>query len=318
MKYSFIIPTYNIENYIEECVHSVLKQTFKDFEIVLVNDGSTDRSLEKCKSLQKEDIRVKVVDKANGGLSSARNAGLEVAQGDYIIYVDGDDWVSPDMLELAENFQSSNGSVDILCFDLYKAYADKNILDDYRIKEGVYKGIDFFLNSRFLAVAASKVFKKDFLQEQGLKFLVGRLHEDMSYTIPLCIKADRIGYVQKPVYYYRQNRDGSIMSKIKQKNVDDFTHALCFDCNYLSKELTENAELQQWFLNGFYNSCFTAEITYSMLKEAFLKNSVFTICHTLSGIEPRNFWNKVRIKHYYYRFRKCGGNIRRFFFGNRK
>ncbi len=314
MKYSFIIPTYNIENYIEECVHSVLRQTFNDFEVILVNDGSTDRSLEKCKSLQREDKRVRVIDKANGGLSSARNAGLEAAQGEYIIYVDGDDWVSPNMLELAESFQSSNGIVDILCFDLYKAYPDRNILQDYKMREGVFKGVDFFLNSNFLVVAHSKVFRRAFLKEQGLKFLVGRLHEDMSYTIPLCIKAERIGYVGSPVYFYRQNRAGSIMSKIRQKNVDDFTHALCFDCNYLSKELTENAELRQWFLNGFYNSCFTAEITYSMLKEAFLKNNVFGLCHKLSGVKSRNFWKKVLRRHYYYRIRRWGGNIRRFLF----
>lgn len=314
MKYSFIIPTYNIENYIEECVHSVLKQTFNDFEVILVNDGSTDRSLEKCRSLQREDKRVKVVDKANGGLSSARNAGLDVAKGDYIIYVDGDDWVCPIMLELAESFHKSNGIVDILFFDLYKAYPNRNILVDYRIKEGVFKGVDFFLNSNFLAVAHSKVFRRGFLQEQGLKFLEGRLHEDMSYTIPLCIKAERVGYVGCPVYYYRQNRAGSIMSKIRQKNVDDFTHALCFDCNYLSKELSENAKLRQWFLSGFYNSCFTAEISYSMLKEAFQKNGVFELCHKLSGIEPHAFWRKVLRKHYYYRIRKCGGNIRRFLF----
>lgn len=314
MKYSFIIPIYNIENYIEECVHSVLKQTFDDFEVILVNDGSTDRSLEKCKRLQSEDKRVRVVNKTNGGLSSARNAGLEVSQGEYIIYVDGDDWISPDMLELAESFQSSNGIVDILCFDLLKAYPDRNILQDYKMREGVYKGVDFFLNSNFLVVAVSKVFRRGFLQEQGLKFLVGRLHEDMSYTVPLCIKAGRIGYVGSPVYFYRQNRAGSIMSKIRQKNVNDFTHALCFDCNYLSKELSENAELRQWFLNGFYNSCFTAEISYSMLKEAFIKNNVFELCHRLSGIEFELFWRKVRIRHYYYWLRKRIGNIKKFLF----
>ena len=165
-----------------------------------------------------------------------------------------------------------------------------------------------------MAVASSKVFKRSFLDNQGLLFIEGRLHEDLSYTIPLCIKANKFGYCPKPVYYYRQNREGSIMSSIKQKNVDDFTHALCFDCEFLVDELKENPKLREWFLRGFYNSCFTADVPYSMLKEAFVKNKVAEVCHRLSGIEPRDFWNKVRMRHYYYRFRKFGGNIRRLIF----
>lgn len=96
MKFSVIVPIYNISSYIDQCVESIINQTYKNIEIILVNDGSKDKSLEKIREWESRDTRIIVIDKPNGGLSSARNEGLKHATGDYVFYVDGDDWLSID------------------------------------------------------------------------------------------------------------------------------------------------------------------------------------------------------------------------------
>lgn len=98
-KISVIVPVYNVEKYLERCVESIFKQTYKNIEIILVDDGSTDNSGKICDKFLKKDERVKVIHKENGGLSDARNAGLEILSGKYIMFVDSDDWISPAMVE---------------------------------------------------------------------------------------------------------------------------------------------------------------------------------------------------------------------------
>ena len=99
-KISIIVPVYNVESYLSNCIDSILNQTFKDFELILVNDGSTDKSLEICKHYKNMDDRIFIIDKKNGGLSSARNAGLDIIKGEYIGFVDSDDYIHPQMYEL--------------------------------------------------------------------------------------------------------------------------------------------------------------------------------------------------------------------------
>ena len=133
MKISIIVAIYNIQDYIDDCVNSIISQSYGNFELLLVNDGSTDGSLALLKEWASKDARIKVIDKPNGGLSSARNEGLKYATGDYILFVDGDDWLDKDALQSAQSFIVNNGEVDMLCFD-YCAYYTKEKTKVYSYK----------------------------------------------------------------------------------------------------------------------------------------------------------------------------------------
>ena len=119
LKYSIIVPIYNISSFIDQCVESLVNQTCKNLEIILVNDGSKDNSLEIIKKWERKDSRIVVVNKTNGGLSSARNEGLKSATGDYILYVDGDDWIDVGALAEADRFITKYGLVDMIGFNYY-------------------------------------------------------------------------------------------------------------------------------------------------------------------------------------------------------
>lgn len=118
LKYSFIIPIYNIENYIRKCVDSILNQEYKNFEIILINDGSTDESLNICNNYAQIDKRVKVINQSNTGVNVARIKGIEAASGKYICCVDGDDFIEKDYLSIIENYTLED-NIDIICFNYY-------------------------------------------------------------------------------------------------------------------------------------------------------------------------------------------------------
>lgn len=212
---SIIVPVYNMEQYLERCMNSIWQQTYTNLEIILVDDGSTDHSPQMCDEYAGKDSRIKVVHKQNGGLSDARNAGLAVASGAYIGYVDSDDWIEPDMYEkmyqaCVENqaqvavcryaqvykdhtVQAGNGNVTV--FDkeeLLRIYIGDS--DDYIIYNSVW----------------SKLFTREIVE--GVQFPKGRNSEDIMYTTKAFCKADRGVYIDKCLYNYVLDRDGSIMN----------------------------------------------------------------------------------------------------------
>ena len=139
MLFTVIVPVYNVEKYLTKCIDSILSQTFTDFEVILVDDGSTDRCPEICDAYEKKDDRVKVIHKTNGGLVSARNAGIFVARGDYITYVDGDDWIKPNLLQFVrDRIAESSEKVDMVIFSGERVFSDHLELIDHHIAEGWY------------------------------------------------------------------------------------------------------------------------------------------------------------------------------------
>ena len=308
MKFSIIIAVYNIQDYIDACISSMLRQTSNNLEIILVNDGSNDNSLQKMYQWKEKDDRIKIINKKNGGLSSARNAGLKYATGDYILYVDGDDWLADNAIETITKYLNTHGEVDMLCFDYYAYYDDKHKkLTSFNAPSGIIDGLSFFERSSFKMTAWSKVYRKSFLETINLRFLEGRLHEDLSYTIPLCLCAQRVGYINSPLYYYRQNRDGSIMKKISYKNVQDFSHALCFDYLFAKERNLLNNHIKEWIVKNFYKSCFTWEVSYSTLVKAMKANNVSPICMEMG---EKYFWEKLFIYHIYMKAKAHLGKIK--------
>ena len=222
---SIIVPVYNVEQYLENCIESILNQTFKDFELILVDDGSTDNSGKICDIYEKKDSRIKVIHKNNGGLSSARNAGLDIARGKYIGFVDSDDSIHPEMYEVLYNLIEKYKS-DISCCNYKYTYDISNqnheelnlneVIEMSNI-ESIEKLYDKDLGVK-LVVAWNKLYHKRLFDK--IRYKVGRLHEDEFMAHRILYNSKKITYVDNELYYYLQ-REGSIMSKKSYKRKVD-------------------------------------------------------------------------------------------------
>ena len=218
-KVSVIIPVYNVEKYLQRCFDSVVNQTLKDIEIILVNDGSTDSSGEMCDRLAKTDNRVKVIHKENGGLSDARNVGIEAAKGEFLSFIDSDDYVVPDMLEyLYTNAVSSGAQIATGTMRMVKNGQGKTNSD---FVPAVFSPEQALENALYGPVSSlsvcNKIFKKDLFND--IKFLVGKTYED-AYIVPsLFLKTDKVFMSGKAVYNYVIDRVDSITNvSFSEKN----------------------------------------------------------------------------------------------------
>ncbi|WP_294064325.1 glycosyltransferase [uncultured Fusobacterium sp.] len=221
IKVSVIIPVYNVEDYIEKCLESVVNQTLKEIEIIVVNDGTKDNSIKKIEKYF-SDSRIKIINKQNGGLSSARNAGLEIAKGEYISFIDSDDFIEEKMLEELYN-ESENADI------VFSNNLNYNMLDNKLSKEEREFFFDKMSNKGSYicmyssAVVWNKIYKRDFLEKNNLRFIEGIIHEDDIFTIKSHFLAEKVKYVKKFHYYYRINRKDSIMNnKVKNKHLENY------------------------------------------------------------------------------------------------
>jgi glycosyltransferase involved in cell wall biosynthesis len=207
-KISIIIPVYNVEKYLAECVDSVLAQTFTDFECILIDDGSLDRSPSICDEYAEKDCRIKVIHKKNGGVSSARNAGLDIAQGEWIVFIDSDDWVDERYLEcLYGNAVKNDADVSICGVNFFKDgfiwRLNNDIYDVMLASEDAILRI-FSDKSTFRHIPC-KLFKKLFLEKDGLRFDEAvQQSEDMLFYYNLFKATNKIYYCPQPHYFYRQ------------------------------------------------------------------------------------------------------------------
>lgn len=212
MKLSIIVPVYQVEAHIDECITSILDQTFRDFELILVDDGSLDRCPAICDVYAQKDSRIRVIHQKNQGLSAARNTGLQAARGDYIGFVDSDDFIEASMYEkLLDNLEREKADISVC--GRYKVWGDKKIQEQ---KSNVYKVMDSaqalaLMNTNVLGyfdVAAwDKIYKRSCFK--GIEFPEGKLCEDWFVMYKLFFNAHRIVYDSIPLYNYRQ-RTGSI------------------------------------------------------------------------------------------------------------
>ena len=239
MKISFILPIYKVEAYLRECVDSLTSQTYKDIEIILVDDGSPDGCPALCDQLATEDSRIVALHKPNGGLSDARNYGLQHATGDYVIFVDSDDfWCHNDSLQkIVEELK--NDQIDVLCFNISYYYEDTNSYKHWApfpnsVLSPTTPSI-FLIEMQKIGTlpmsACSKVIRRKFLIDNKIAFIKGIRGEDSPWMIDLLDKAKKIHCVNQYVYAYRQNREGSITNTFKIENRDSL-------CVVLDRELS--------------------------------------------------------------------------------
>lgn len=217
---SVIIPIYNVEQYLNQCLQSICMQSYKNLEIILVDDGSSDHCPEMCDEWAEKDSRIHVIHKKNGGLSEARNVGISCAKGEYIAFVDSDDWVEKDLYQKLWNELHKNNAQIAACrivkvfeatSEEQKIYSEQKIFTSKEALQTLLKGQDF------CAVAWNKLYRRDIIG--NIRFPVGRLHEDEFFTYRVIANASRLVLVPEAQYYYRQ-RAGSIMDKWTIKHLD--------------------------------------------------------------------------------------------------
>lgn len=231
---SFVIPIYKTESFLENCVDSVLKQSYGNIEIILVDDGSPDSCPEICDRLASEHENISAFHKPNGGLSDARNYGLRKAQGDFVCFIDSDDyWDEDDALENLVSIADREGS-DIVCYGLKKARAADGSIASERLYEldGV-EGMStpelftkMVKESKVNISACLKMINRKFLVDNNLFFKVGIKTEDLEWAIRLFALEPKISMYSHSVYVYRIGREGSITSTKDYKHLKDFCNII--------------------------------------------------------------------------------------------
>lgn len=239
MIFSIIVPVYNVEQYLPRCIESILNQSIKEFELILINDGSTDKSGSICDYYANKDDRIVVVHKENGGVSSARNYGLDIAKNEYIAFVDSDDYVYEDYLE-----KLYNPSVDIvLCNIKY----DQNNNKDYYILNNNLCGvfyingdiIDKIIDSRYFCCVYSKMFRRSIIKKYNIKFNENiSLGEDTMFVVDYLINSHKLEVKDDVIYNYITYKN--TLSSFKEDNL--YYLEVCD--NYIEKKLSEVYEIE--------------------------------------------------------------------------
>ena len=223
---SIIIPVYKVEKYFNKCVESVVNQTYKNLEIILVDDGSPDNCPNMCEAWAKKDSRIKVIHRKNGGLSAARNSGIEVAKGEYFCFVDSDDYVAEDYVKsLYEALKSDNADMAICevteVDEKYRTIDDTN--SRQRLSNETKTGLellDLILPAKTYAyvVAWNKLYKRELFN--NLRYAEGKIHEDEFIIHRLFARCNRVAIIDKPLYYYLKRGDSIIGIGFNIKRMD--------------------------------------------------------------------------------------------------
>lgn len=207
---SVIVPVYNVEKYLDECIESICTSTLKDIEILLIDDGATDSSGNKCDKWAKKDNRIKVFHKTNGGLSDARNFGIDHAKGEFLAFVDSDDKIHPDMLSKLYTTCQENKTKVAIC-DLF-LWENGTAHPVYDLNNSfIQQEIDFYqLSGMFHNTAWRKIYHNSLFANKKVRFPFNLLHEDIGFWWIIMSQIDLISVVNEPLYYYRQDNLSSI------------------------------------------------------------------------------------------------------------
>ena len=253
MKISVIVPVYKVEKYIEKCIQSLLDQTYTNFEALIVNDGSPDQSISIAKKLVGNDPRFIFLEKENGGLSSARNMGLDYATGDYIFFLDSDDFIDPNCFKECSNFILKSKSIDILLFGYIEVQEDsyKKIGSFMPDLKGYYQKEDiFFIEDTINYSVWNKLYKKDVFK--NLRFVEGIIYEDKEIS-PELLYQKSIAKLDKYLYFYTI-RKNSIMRSYNQNSLNSFLYI--YD-KYKKSSKTDSSDY--YYHKGYILYCFYAE-----------------------------------------------------------
>lgn len=247
---SVIVPVYNVERYIEKCLVSLLNQTYNHIEIIVVDDGSTDKSREVIEHLSMKDQRIHYFFKKNGGLSSARNTGINHATGKYLSFVDSDDLVKPTFIEeLVFEAEANNAEIAICnmtyVFDDGSERPRTPKIQNFSIRSGKEAFHDMLVGKSFLFHAVNKLYRTDLWE--NIRFPEGKIYEDVYTTYKVVFMAKRVVYINKDLYYYLQNRTGSILNSQFNDNRFDIFNAMQEIAEFCKKKSAYEDEAFQKF-----------------------------------------------------------------------
>ncbi len=290
---SIIVPIYKVEKYLKKCIESIMAQTHKSIEIILVDDGSPDKCGDICEEYAKKDSRIKVIHKVNGGLSDARNAGLAIAKGEYIGFVDSDDYVANDMFETLYNL-SETYNADISIVSFYELIEDRviGVMDSGELEildktEGMKQLLE---DNKIQSYAWNKLFKRKLFE--NMKFPTGKNFEDIATTFLLFEKSDIIVRKETPKYYYIRRED-SIVGQRTPKTYMDYMDVLLDKYLYIYKN---NKELREY---NEYNYVISMVWLYTILvrydiNELFPKyNELFLTVEEIMNKDGEFIWSKL-------------------------
>lgn len=277
IKFSIIIPVYNVEKYIKDCLESVLIQTYDNFEVIVVNDGSTDNSQDIIDKYVKKDKRIKSFIKKNGGLSDARNYGVSKCNGDYIVFLDSDDTINKDLLRsISDNLKNDE---DIVRFQINKISTDNEYVDcsDTFVNVSGEEAFKRLIKNSWFVTAVSCAYKTNFWKENNFLYPLNRTHEDFGLTPYVYMKSgsvtaiDYVGYN----YYFREN--SITTSKDESKIIKR-----CNDClaNYDDLlKMIENDNISEYGLS---------------LYKSYISNSLITFIKIVPKDELKKYLNELK------------------------
>lgn len=225
---SIVIPVYNVEKFLRRCLTSLVEQTFQDREIIAVNDGSLDHSLEILREFEQKYDFITVIDQKNAGMSKARNRGLSLARGEYICFIDSDDYVAPDFLERLHHACTENNA-QIACCYYYYQYDSSGFTFEYPFRcEGVFtreEALNKLLHdTQIQSLVWNKMYKRSLFADHDISF-PSIAFEDMATANRIFSQADRVVVLDEPLYYYVQ-RSGSTLATINASKTNDFIRAV--------------------------------------------------------------------------------------------
>ena len=248
-KVSVIVPFYNVEGYIEKCLETLVNQTLKDIEIILVNDGSKDRSVDIVKKFMKEyPDKIVYLEKQNGGLADARNYAIPYAKGEYIAFLDSDDYVEKDMYQLMYELAKKESSDMVECNFIWE-YPDKKREDIGEIYIGQFEMLE-----KVRVVAWNKLIKREILERNKIEFPKGLQYEDVEFTYKLVPFINKVSFVKKPCVHYVQ-REGSISNSQNERTKEIFEVLENVINFYKEKEIYDKFKTQLEYLYVRYAFC---------------------------------------------------------------
>lgn len=312
MELSIIVPIYKVEKQLEQCIKSILNQSFTNFELILVDDGSPDMCGHICDEYEKKDSRIKVIHKKNGGLSDARNAGLDIALGKYIGFVDSDDIIHPQMYEKLYNCINKSNLDIVQCkFKRFKSIEEINInISDSELNFKEYNSqdaiIDLIDNNKINVNAWNKLYKRELFQNE--RYPKGKIHEDEFLTYKLIYNSSKIGYIDEELYYYYENNNGIMNGSNILKRLDRIEaleERSSFFLNNGNKDLYNKSNTALFFaLNKLYfifkrNKQLRKEEQYiNLLKDKIIKTASIlsdNVYLSKQNIKIVNLINKSKI-----------------------
>lgn len=283
---SIIVPIYNAEKYIDRCVSSIVNQTFRDLEIILVNDGSVDNSLSICKLWENRDVRVRLFSQDNTGVSSARNLGIKNATGDFLMFLDSDDYMLPDMCNVMYDTLNEKNADLVICGiketgeNIWAPAKDS----DYQSSDEFFNDFVYHLNTELLSPCWNKLYRKELVTD--LFNIDVSFGEDLIFNLHYLKNCEKISFIMKPLLFHEKNVVGSLVSKVDLQRLLDIernhnevlNYAFTFKRSYAGLHNKYFRDIcvyiRMLFLSKQYNFKYKKDILIKWHKKSFIKNNI--------------------------------------------